>query len=117
MVIPSYWSRENKVGWKEGDAIYDHPTPLNEKGTLNRLLESIKILSNKDFEIIIIIVPTSKDIDKKVKEKVTNLVSSVSLDFKVSIIDPTHIKKIKDYFIEIGKKEYCRKKRNHPILN
>jgi hypothetical protein len=106
MVIPSYWSRENKVGWKKGDAIYDHPTPLNEEGTLNRLFESIKILSNKDVEIIIIAVPTSKDIDKKVEEKVSNLVSSVSLDFKVSIIGPTHIKKIKDYFIDIGKKEY-----------
>jgi len=36
MVIPSYWARESGVGWKEGDAIYDHPSPLDSEGTLLR---------------------------------------------------------------------------------
>lgn len=29
---------------RPGDAIYDHPTPLSQKGTLVRLLESLKII-------------------------------------------------------------------------
>jgi hypothetical protein len=36
MVIPSYWARESEIGWKEGDTIYDHPTPLDNEGTLLR---------------------------------------------------------------------------------
>jgi len=47
MVIPSYWSREKSVGWKKQDAIYDHPTPIDQEGTLARTLESLKIIKNK----------------------------------------------------------------------
>jgi hypothetical protein len=32
MVIPSYWTRESKAGWQTGDAVYDHPTPLDSEG-------------------------------------------------------------------------------------
>ena len=45
MVIPTYWARERSVGWKEGDAIYDHPTPLDSEGTLLRALKSIRVLN------------------------------------------------------------------------
>lgn len=54
MIIPSYWSRENSVGWKKGDAIYDHPTPLDETGTLKRLSDSISILLDPNFELRIL---------------------------------------------------------------
>lgn len=47
MVIPTYWGRESSIGWKEGDAVYDHPTPLDREGTLARAIESIKILNEK----------------------------------------------------------------------
>ena len=30
MVIPSYWARESKDGQRAGDAVYDHPTPIDE---------------------------------------------------------------------------------------
>ena len=44
VVIPTYWSREKDEGWQEGDAVYDHPTPLDDEGTLRRTLESMKLL-------------------------------------------------------------------------
>ena len=44
MVIPSYWGRERSVGWQEGDAIYDHPTPPDDEGTLQKALESTAVL-------------------------------------------------------------------------
>ena len=44
MVIPSYWARESAAGGKEGDAVYDHPTPLDSEGTLLRAIESTGIL-------------------------------------------------------------------------
>ena len=47
MVIPSYWGRKKKEGRKETDTIYDHPTPLDEEGTLGRLLDSLSIIKNK----------------------------------------------------------------------
>ena len=53
MVIPSYWARETTIGWKEGDAIYDHPTPLDSEGTLLRAIQSIDIIKDKDFQLVI----------------------------------------------------------------
>lgn len=36
MVIPSYWARRSDEGWKEGDAIYDNPTPLDSKANIDK---------------------------------------------------------------------------------
>ena len=108
MVIPSYWSREKSVGWKKQDAIYDHPTPLDEKGTLKRLLESIDVLENKDFDLIILAVPTTDEISTQVQKKVTDIVSSVSLDLTVSVIGSSHIQQIKEYLDQNGKKDLAR---------
>ena len=71
MVIPSYWARESKVGWKEGDAIYDHPTPLDNEDTLLRTVRSIEILKDKDFQLIILAVATSEDIASRLKRRLT----------------------------------------------
>ena len=49
MIIPSYWRREERLGIKDTDAIYDHPTPLDQDGTLKRAVDSIRILNNKDL--------------------------------------------------------------------
>ena len=54
MVIPSYWRRKKEDGWKNTDDVYDHPTPLDEDGTLARILNSLSILQNKDFNLVIL---------------------------------------------------------------
>ena len=40
LVIPTYWGRAKAEGWKVGDAVYDHPTYLDEEGTLGKTLET-----------------------------------------------------------------------------
>lgn len=105
MIIPSYWSRERGVGWKKGDAIYDHPTPLDETGTLKRLLESISILHDLNFELVILAMPTSIDITEEVEEKVKRIVSSVSLPIKISVIGPSQLQNIKKLFIKNNQRE------------
>ena len=93
MVIPSYWARESKVGWKEGDTIYDHPTPLDGEGTLLRAINSIKVLNDKDFQLVIIAAPTSVDIEIQVEKKVANIIESISpnIGVKVLFFGPSHI--------------------------
>lgn len=38
MIIPTYWCRSSGKCWQEGDAVYDHPTPVDQEGTLERPL-------------------------------------------------------------------------------
>ncbi len=96
MVIPSYWGRERRIGWKEGDAIYDHPTPLDEEGTLLRALESIHILNDRDFLLVVIAVATAHDIADKVEKKVRKIVKSANLDIDTIVFCASHLRKIHD---------------------
>ena len=63
MVIPTYWTGP-KGEWQEGDKIFDHPTPLNEKGTLERTLQSLHNLEDKKFTLVIVGIATNKKYEK-----------------------------------------------------
>ncbi len=97
MVIPSYWGRKKSEGWKEGDAVYDHPTSLNEEGTLGRLLKSLSILKNKDFNLVIIGVPTTPDIEMEVESKITSIIKENPTEIVIQLFSSSHIKKIHHY--------------------
>jgi glycosyltransferase involved in cell wall biosynthesis len=106
MVIPSYWARESEVGWKEGDTIYDHPTPLNSEGTLLRALQSIKKLEDKDFQLVVIAVATAEDIETQVEKKVAGIIKSSNPEVEVLLFGHAHLKQIHELLISEGKKEY-----------
>jgi hypothetical protein len=108
MVIPSYWSRARKVGWKEGDAIYDHPTPRDSEGTLLRAIQSTGILKDKDFqlELVILAVATAEDIENQVEKKIANIIESSNPGVEVLLFGHTHLKQIHELLIREGKKEY-----------
>lgn len=107
MVIPSYWARERGIGWKGGDAIYDHPTPLDRTGTLLRAMQSIDILNDKEFQLVIIAVATAEDIERKVEKKVAGIIKSASaIGVDVVLVGHSHLTQIHDLLIGEGKKEF-----------
>jgi len=106
MVIPSYWARESEIGWKEGDIIYDHPTPLDNEGTLLRAIQSIEKLEDKDFQLVILAVATAEDIENQVEKKVANIIKSSNPGVEVLLFGHSHLKQIHELLISEGKKEY-----------
>jgi len=104
MVIPSYWGRRKEVGWKEGDAIYDHPTPLDEEGTLLRCLQSINILKDKSFSLVIIGVSTARDIEKDVESKLAKIIHSFGPEMPTYIFSHSQMRKLSDKVVERGDK-------------
>ncbi len=102
MVIPTYWSRESCFVTRESDAVYDHPTPLDKEGTLRRALESLSILKNKDFDLVIIAVANAEDIEENVEEKVSSIISSISFDVKVYLFSHSHLKLVCEAIKEGG---------------
>ncbi|MHA2066955.1 MAG: hypothetical protein ACXABY_21525, partial [Candidatus Thorarchaeota archaeon] len=109
MVIPSYWARESRIGWREGDAIYDHPIPLDKEGTLLRAIESIKILKDKDFQLVIIAVATAEDVESRVEEKIANIIRSASATIGVEtlLFGPSHLKQLHDLLTSWDKKDFA----------
>ncbi|RLB11428.1 MAG: hypothetical protein DRG27_01250, partial [Deltaproteobacteria bacterium] len=90
MVIPTYWRREKSEGIKKTDLIYDHPTPLDENGTLKRAIESTKVLKDKDFLLVIIAVANAEDIEQRVEEKVVKIISSSDVEVPVFFFSHSH---------------------------
>jgi len=97
MVIPSYWGRKKTEGWKETDTVYDHPTPLDENGTLGRALKSLSTLKNKDFDLVILGVSTTPDIQEDVELKVSSIVQEVSSEVRTFFFSYSQLSKIHQY--------------------
>lgn len=106
MVIPSYWGRRKEEGRKEGDIIYDHPTPLDEEGTLLRLLRSLAILENRDFSLVIIGAATSREIIQEVEQKLRAVIKKAPRVVSTFLFSYSHLEKIYRYLEKEGKKDF-----------
>jgi len=102
MIIPSYWTRESGKRAEETDAIYDHPTPLDTEGTLARAIESISILNEKDFDLVIIAVSNAKDIEERVEERVARIIANLKTDVTVRLFSHSHLKQFHKTLDEEG---------------
>jgi len=99
VLIPTYWSRA-KRDWKEGDAVYDHPTPIDEEGTLARTLESMKILQVKDFKLVLLICPTTPDVAEAAEKRVVEIIRTVNLQAETYIFTISDLAQIANIMYE-----------------
>lgn len=105
MVIPSYWSRPVSVGWQTGDAVYDHPTPLDQEGTLARTLESLRILENRDFSLVILACATADDIQGQVEDRVRTIAKAVDPPVETLVISHSHLARIHETLGRAGRED------------
>ena len=100
VVIPTYWSRTKKEGWHEGDAVYDHPTPLDDDGTLQRTLESMKLLKYKDFKLVLLICPTTPEVADEAEQRVVEIVKRSNLKAETYIFTIGDLERISNIIYE-----------------
>ncbi|BEP30059.1 Crp/Fnr family transcriptional regulator [Helicovermis profundi] len=112
VVIPTYWGRSKDEKWKEGDAVYDHPTYLNGEDTLGRTLESMKTLENNQFKLIIPVCPTSDEVEEEAEERVMEIVKKADLSFPTYLFTQKNLREIKKLLKEKGLSE-----RTNSLLN
>ncbi len=107
IVVPSYWARRSDMGWMPGDAIYDHPIPLDHEGTLLRLLKSLEILEKKNFTVIVLAVPTSEEIAEKVEKKVKGIIDEArkEVDIPIHRFGFSHLCKVHQMLEGEGRKD------------
>lgn len=106
MVIPSYWRRERALADRETDIVYDHPTPVDQEGTLARALESISILEDRDFDLVIIAVSNASDVESQVEEKVAEIIAASPVDVPVYLFSHSHLREVRSLLKEAGGEEY-----------
>lgn len=76
VVVPTYWTR---AGGAEapGDARYDHPTPLDQEGTLGALLQSLSRLDTTQFYLLVLVGVTAGEVGPAAERRVGELVGRV----------------------------------------
>jgi hypothetical protein len=76
MVVPTYWGRAGSDLILNEKIVFDHPTSLDDGGTLARLLESLDILKgSEELKIVIIPVPNDPQITDEVVQKVDDIIT------------------------------------------
>jgi len=83
ITIPTYWARKYGEKGSPEDAIFDHPTPLDQQGTLPRCLESLAALKCKDFQVLIITAPVNPQIVDRVEKAVKKIIAPFRNAFPV----------------------------------
>ena len=93
VVVPTYWTRAGAES-RPGDAVYDHPTPVDGSSTLPPLLESLALFDTSTFYLLILIAVTGPDVTVDAEARVRELVSGHSslptLLFGPSQLDTLH---------------------------
>ncbi len=92
---------------RETDAVYDHPTPLDSEGTLRRTLESLNVLRNKDFEVVVIAAANSEDIEDEVEHKMATIIASVNTDVKIHLFSHSHLQVVQKVMQDAGEESFC----------
>jgi hypothetical protein len=85
IVIPSYWGRSWKEPINFDDDVYDHPTPIDEEGTLERALISFERLEDEEFDIVIIGVATSEEFQEACQEKLKAIIKKTNLKTPINL--------------------------------
>ena len=94
MVIPTYWCRRSGEAWQDGDAVYDHPTPVDQEGTLERTLVSMKQFREKDFKLVILICPTTPEVEEEAYEQVLRIVHRAQLNAETYLFTAGDLREI-----------------------
>ena len=75
--------------------VYDHPTDLDEGfETLSRCLDSLKILRDQDFEVLVLGVSTNPRIEREVEKRVNEIVANYQKDLDVTVFSSSDLKRL-----------------------
>lgn len=105
IIIPTYWARKSGEPWQEGDAVYDHPTPIDQEGTLGRTLESMKRLNDKDFKLVLLICPTTPEVEEAARRQVERIVERVGLNAETYLFTSSSLEEMRRLMLAAGLEE------------
>ncbi len=104
IIIPTYWGRKTPEVWKEGDAVYAHPIPLNSDApNLKKAIESFNLVKDSEFQLILLAAATNPDIQLQVEERIRELMKEWDIRFPLYLFTHSDL----DRILEISKKINC----------
>jgi hypothetical protein len=95
IVIPTYWGRPEDEPFNPNDVVYDHPTPLDQPGTLRRCLDSFSVLDRADFQVVVIAAATHPELETSVADKVASIVEPYRETLNLTLITPALVAELR----------------------
>lgn len=92
IVVPTYWGRPQGHTPRPGDAIFDHPTPVDGESTLPRLLESLaQAPPTPSFDLLVLVAPVGADLAPVAEQRVREILSPFADRFPVALFGPSSL--------------------------
>jgi hypothetical protein len=105
IVFPMFWGREKKEIVKEGDHFYDHPTALDGEGTIPPLFESLRVLKDREFDIIAVAGASHPSMAQAVETRAEGLLNKYAHQAGVTLhyFSYSHMRRLHDFLRDLGK--------------
>jgi hypothetical protein len=95
VVVPTYWSwPRGEVGLAE-DAIFDHPTPVDQAGTLARCLDSLKAVTARGFQVLVITACVNPRLEAQVEDRVESLIRPYRAFYPIGQFGPSDLLRVR----------------------
>jgi hypothetical protein len=100
-----FWGREKRQIVLEGDYFYDHPTALDDEGTIPPLFESLKVLKDRAFDVIAVAGANHPSMAETVEKRAGQVLGKYAdqAGVKLHFFSYSHLKRLHDYLRELGK--------------
>jgi hypothetical protein len=96
MVIPTYWGRAGSGLIADEKIVFDHPTSLDENGTLGRFLESLDLLDGATgIQVVVIPVANDPQVNEEVAAKVDEIIAPFRTGYDVVCFGHSQIEETK----------------------
>lgn len=100
LVIPTYWGRRSGEPMREEDACYDHPTCIDQEGTLGRALESIGVLRHPDLRVLVVGAAVAAELEREMEERVSSIVNEFRGRYPLAFLGPSVLRQITTFLKE-----------------
>jgi hypothetical protein len=77
--------------FRSGDALYDHPTPVDGQTTLIALLDSLRQLRDTSFLLLVLVAVTGDDVTEQAEARVRSVLSAYP-DIVSLVFGPSHLR-------------------------
>ncbi len=104
IVVPTYWSRSFGLR-RVGDSVEDHPTPVNQQGTMARLLRSLQGLQDTPKIVLILISSSAPDVQTSAAYQVDTIRDNYP-DLPIALWAPTHVQILHGRLRSLGRADW-----------
>jgi hypothetical protein len=107
IVFPMFWGRRRPDVYREGDHFYDHPTALDDEGTIPPLFESMRHLADREFDVIAVAGAAHPTLAHEVETQAAGLLSrhADAAGVRLHFFSYSHLDRLHAFLNESGESD------------